>query len=168
MSRVRAATLDDLNEVANLWAAMVMEEFGEGATPDIPMWIYAFSNRMENNKNFTMLVAEDGDGMLMAQEGDGGIVGYISGEVYPEPSDGKVHGISQSIYVMPVHRKGKVGLNLYHNLARIFISQGAQVIEFLCKPDKIAFWEKKGYECTGTVMSMKARKLERAFGTGRW
>ena len=159
MNGVRAATSDDLGVVAILWVDMIKEEFGENSTPDLHLWIDIFFKRMGNNEHFTMLVAED--------DGEG-IVGYVSGEVYPEPSDGKVHGISQSIYVMPSYRKGKVGLNLYHNLAKVFVSQGAQIIEFLCKPDKIAFWEKKGYECTGTVMSMKARKLEKAFGTGRW
>jgi len=159
VNSVRLATPDDLLSVSTLWVSMIMEEFGKDATPDPTAWIDIFGNRMTNNGHFTMLVAENEGGEL---------VGYISGEVYPEPSDGKVHGISQSIYVMPSYRKGKVGLNLYHNLAKIFVSQGAQIIEFLCKPDKIAFWEKKGYECTGTVMSMKARKLEKAFGTGRW
>ena len=156
---VRPATLDDLKPVSLLWAAMVMEEFGEDATPDLAAWIHIFGGRMKSNEHFTMLVAENGDGEL---------VGYVSGEVYPEPSDGKVHGISQSIYVKPRHRNGKMGLNLYHNLARVFVGEGAQVIEFLCKPDRITFWEKKGYRCSATVMSMNARRLEKAFGTGRW
>jgi L-amino acid N-acyltransferase YncA len=151
---IRLASPDDLILVALLWEDMIREEFHNGISPDPISWRRIFSDRMMNNENFTMLVDENGEG----------IVGYISGEVYPEPADGKVHGISQSIYVKPPYRNGRVGLSLYHSLAKVFVGQGAQVIEFLCKPDRIPFWNKKGYECKSVVMSMNARELSKAYG----
>ncbi len=157
MKMIRPAFMHDLEKVSALWVSMVREEYGESATPDVELWIKMFSDKMVHNEHFSMLVAED----------DGVLIGYISGEVYAEPSDGKIHGISQSIYVMPKYRNGSMGLGLYHELAKIFTWQGAQVIEFLCKPERIPFWNKKGYQCHAVVMSMDARELSKAYDKGK-
>jgi L-amino acid N-acyltransferase YncA len=152
---IRPVRLDEILEVSSLWLEMVAEEFEGNKIPNQSLWVDIFSNKLEYNQLFTMLVAEN----------DGVLIGYISGETYSEPTDGLVHGISQSIYVQSKYRNGRVGLNLYHHLAKIFVSQGAQVIEFLCKPDRISFWNKKGYSCHSVVMSMNARNLKAAYET---
>src|SRR3972149_3738791 len=150
---IRPALIVDLNAIAVMWVDMVKEEFGENSTPDISNWINLFSEKMVNNEHFTMLVAENGDG----------IVGYISGEVFVEPANGKMTGVSHSMYVKPPYRNLGISNLLYHRFAKRLIKQGVKTISFYCNPEKISYWEKKGFTPSIILMTKEAHNIPLLF-----
>ena len=143
--KIRLAGIDDLERVSQLWVDMVKEEYGKNATPNPKLWIEINRNLM-NGSDYSMFVVQD----------KLDIIGFVTGGIYHNPRDDKIHGESPHIYVKPEYRKGKVGLHLYHNLAKRMIRQGAKVISFYCKVEKIEYWKKKGYVPTASIMSKPA------------
>jgi ribosomal protein S18 acetylase RimI-like enzyme len=151
---IRDADFSDLHEASMLWVDMVHEELGPDVHPDVEEWRSVVTVKFLTNAHFRMLVARDNNKL----------VGFIMGEAGYNPTDSKIHGLSQTIYVIPEYRNKNVGLHLYHNLAKRLIRDGATIIGFNCVADKIEFWRKKGYECLLTVMCKNVPDLVRALG----
>jgi len=147
MIKVRPAELSDLHDLGTLWVEMVGEEFGNNVWADELYWERVIGVAIEGDKNFVMFIAED----------DNTPVGFIMGQIYYEPSDSKMHGISQHIYVVPEYRHTGVAIRLYHTLAKTMKSMGVEVMSLYCIPSRSEFWARKGFKPIQTMFSKELK-----------
>lgn len=129
---IRAGTREDIEQISRLWLQMI-DEANLGNTPNVEWWKNMFNNLIGMKDLYFILVAEF----------QGKIVGFIDAMFYPEPQDGKIHGMAQGFFILPEYRGTKAGPELYRHIYKIGHRMKVQVATFFCSdPD---YWIKKGY-----------------------
>ena len=131
---IRKGNKNDILKVSRLWLQMV-NELSPKFTPNVQMF-RAHCEKFMSNGNYEMFVADEG----------GRIVGFLDFFLFPEPSDGKLHGVGQHFYVIPEYRGNCVSGKLYKNTIRTMKERGCAVRELCCFENEKQGWIKKGYE----------------------
>lgn len=133
----REATIDDIEAIADLWEAMVIE-MRPGWSPDKELWAdMAKALVSMDGLSYTIIVSETEDNE---------IVGFVDGMIFQEPSTGKRHGVGQHFYVVPFYRKSHVGAKLYESIISEALRNDAEILEFFCFPEDLEFWGKRGFK----------------------
>lgn len=146
--KIRPAEESDLYDLSTLWEDMVREELGKDVHTDYLYWERVVGDALIGNKNFVMFVAED----------DGTPIGFIMGNTYYEPTDSKIHGVSQHIYVQPAYRKTGVAPRLYRTFAHQMWKMGVEIISLLCVPARTEFWSRKGFKQVQAIFAKECRR----------
>jgi len=147
MITIRPSQMSDIHDLGILWNKMHSEELGPGVVSDYLFWELVVGQAIHSNKDFVCFIAIDDDSP----------VGFIMGNRYYEPSDSRIHGISQHIYVLPEYRNTGTAMRLYRSLAKTFKTLGVQVISLYCLPARTSFWIRKGFKPVQTMFSKELK-----------
>jgi GNAT superfamily N-acetyltransferase len=130
---IRFANKEDIPEIADLWLAMVLEEYPDNQ-PSKETWMRWCENLMNAEMSYISIAVVDNK-----------IVGFVEVLKYLEPSDNKFHGVGQHLYVKPEYRKTLIAYYIWRKVYKKFREIGIDVCELFCSCEKTGFWEKKGF-----------------------
>jgi ribosomal protein S18 acetylase RimI-like enzyme len=132
--KIRPANEKDILQVSLLWLKMV-RELTPHTKPNVEWW-KSRQGYLMCMENYAMHVAEDEDGKL---------VGFIDHMVCPEPSNSKILGIGQTLYVLPQYRNSYIAGRLWKMMLKHFKEKKVQEIEIICADEQKPFWKKRGF-----------------------
>ena len=137
---IRPAIPADIHKLSRLWFKLCTEH-DPSLSPDSIMWRNMTLHDL-NNKNFYMLVAEDG----------GKLIGFVSFTVTYEPMYSKIVAQGGHLYVLPEYRGQKIGEQLYQSAVSQFKKRNGQVISIVCFDDAKDLWLHYGYKQVHSIM----------------
>ena len=136
---IRKAKRNHIGSVGKLWLDMRLdaskELYPDDSTPNLEWW-----------KSWTENLFLTGSYRMFIAVSDENIVGFVDYILLPEPSTGKLHAVSQFIYVVPEYRNRRVGYKLYRTAYDSAIEEGVKIIEFMTMNENVPRWEKRGFK----------------------
>ena len=139
MTTIRLMTDDDLDAVTDLWDQHVSEVGGGAFDPDTRMRIFSALCRC--------LPAVDSVAYVADQNGTA--VGFVVGTTsVSDMPDGK-QGLIEELYVIPAHRRQKIGTSLVNAMSGWLQAKGANVISVQTPSESdlsTPFWSALGWE----------------------
>jgi len=143
---VAPATVDDVDDVIDLWVALAADQRNHGST------LLAESNRAAVREwvarsvvTGELLVARDGD-----SDGDGDPIGFVGFSLDREGYErDRVRGTVSNLFVVPERRGEGIGADLLAAAERALAAAGAETValEALADNDRArAFYDSRGYD----------------------
>ncbi|WP_280585187.1 GNAT family N-acetyltransferase [Halorubrum sp. Boch-26] len=147
-STVAPATVDDVDDITDLWVALAESQRRHGST------LLAESNRAAVREwvarsvvTGELLVARDGDA---AADDEGGPIGFVGFSIDREGYErDRVRGTVSNLYVVPERRGEGIGADLLDAAERALAATGAETValEALADNDRArAFYADQGYD----------------------
>ena len=96
MMKIIKGTIEDIEEVSQLWLEMV-KELASSYNPRVDWW-QIIAKRAINGGDYRIFILKDDDVM----------VGFVDFFIFPEPSTGMLHSVGQHLYVQPAYRDNKM------------------------------------------------------------
>lgn len=141
-STVESATVDDVDDVTDLWVALAEDQRSHGST------LLAESNRAAVREWVARSVVT-GE-LLVARDGDGGPVGFVGFSIDREGYErDRVRGTVSNLFVVAERRGEGIGADLLDAAERALAAAGAETValEALADNDRArAFYDGRGYD----------------------
>ena len=130
---VRAATIDDLEEMSELWINM-MTEINPKPTSNKEWWLNYHREMMKTDVYYAFVAFDDK------------MIGYIAGQFYPDATTGELVAFGHDFFILPEYRDTEIASKLYGKLVRTGKAGKADAIEMTCFEGQIELWKSKGYD----------------------
>lgn len=140
MMKIIKGTIEDIEEVSQLWLEMV-KELAPSYEPRVDWWQVIAKRAMEG-----------GDYRLFILKDDESMVGFVDFFIFPEPSTGMLHSVGQHLYVQPAYRDNKMTGRLWRAAIKEAKNSGSKNIELCCFDNEQSGWQKKGFVPVRTLM----------------
>jgi ribosomal protein S18 acetylase RimI-like enzyme len=141
-STVAPATVDDVDDVTDLWVALAEDQRRHGST------LLAEANRAAVREWVARSVVT-GE-LLVARDGDGGAIGFVGFSLDREGYEReRLRGTVSNLFVVPERRGEGIGSDLLDAAERALAASGADAValEALADNDRArAFYADRGYD----------------------